>query len=88
MPPFKLDDERFAEMLLRMSEADRHRLSNGSGSASDASVAVWMAEELRRHAEQLRLSQSLSERMKQEAMALRAAGAERRRRSEASRRAG
>lgn len=75
----RMDDERFGELLLRMSEIDRRRLLERSDAGSAASVAVWMAEELRRHCQELRLSDSMTHRMRDAARLLQSAGAEARR---------
>lgn len=76
----RMDDERFGELLLRMSEVDRRRLGEKSTRGAAALVAVWMAEELRRQAQDLRLSDSMYHRMRDAARSLQIAGAEARRR--------
>lgn len=75
----RMDDERFGELLLRLSEVDRKRLREKSARGAAAEVAVWMAEELRRQSQELRLSDSMSHRMRDAARSLQNAGAEARR---------
>lgn len=76
----RMDDERFGELLLHMSEMDQRRLAEQTSEGSAASVAVWMAEELRRQSQELRLSDSMTHRMRDAARSLQSAGAEARRR--------
>lgn len=52
----KQDDERFAHLLVALAHSDVQRLSDANGRRIDPSTAAWMAEELRRYAESLRLS--------------------------------
>lgn len=82
----RMDDERFGELLLHMSEVDKRRLLQPAVAGSAASVAVWMAEELRRQSQELHLSESMTHRMRDAARSLQSAGAEARRKRQGGRR--
>lgn len=56
----KIDDVRFAKVLLDMGKADGTRLNSPESRDSDLSVALWTAHELQRHAEELSVDSNTS----------------------------
>lgn len=58
------DDERYAQVLVELAERDTARLATPERGGMDGSTATWLAEELRRQAETLRLTPDTAARLR------------------------
>lgn len=60
----RISDDRYAELLLKLGEADAARAIAHAERASLAAVALWMAEEIRDQADRLRVPRETALRMR------------------------
>jgi len=61
----KIDDERYAQKLLEMSQSDGSKLTSPQRRGCDVSVAIWMAEEIRRQAQELHVDADTSRQLRE-----------------------
>ncbi|HBS28542.1 MAG TPA: hypothetical protein DEB06_03605 [Phycisphaerales bacterium] len=73
------DDERYAQTLVTLAERDTARLAQPNHGGLDLSTAAWLAEELRRQAETLRITPGTAQRLRASVETLRTAACEARR---------